>query len=380
MVDGDRWKNHAISGGIVRLKPRIDRFYLFAFLKHPIFREELYSMVPRGATIAHANIRWLDCKVPFPNQIDAGYVERYVSALMEAIFDKERALRDRNDVILKMIGDELTVGQSKAVFSYAYPTLTEVRDRVRLDAAIYSYEFKSKMWLAANYAKGCHTPTAAGFTVKPGPSLEIKILRTRIDSETPKPGFYTLLIPANISEYGTMSKITWLGTAKKLPLLEQGDILFGEAGFGKGRTIVLIDKMDRATTNAHKLYARRADSDLAELIFFRCVFHWYRSMRLIDLMAVGGSGGHFSPEYFDSLLIPRFPDDLKEKIVKLYHSPASHPANPPGLKGFVEYHRARNAGLGIWELAAEMKTLQKELSSVQESIIQGKSVIVPLTD
>src|ERR1044071_5588456 len=55
MVDGERWKNYAISGGVVRLRPRVDRFYLFAFLKHQLFREELYSMVPRGATIAHAN-------------------------------------------------------------------------------------------------------------------------------------------------------------------------------------------------------------------------------------------------------------------------------------------------------------------------------------
>ena len=62
MVDGDGWKNHAISGGIVRLNPKVDRFYLFSFLKHPIFRQELYSLVPRGATIAHANTLWLGCK------------------------------------------------------------------------------------------------------------------------------------------------------------------------------------------------------------------------------------------------------------------------------------------------------------------------------
>jgi type I restriction enzyme S subunit len=251
---------------------------------------------------------------------------------------------------------------------------------VRFDAAIYSHEYKSKMWLMTNYARGCRTPTAAGFTVKPGPSLEIKILRTRLDSETPKPGFYTLLIPANISEYGTMSKIVWMGTAKQLPLLSQGDVLFGEAGFGKGRTIVLIDAMDRATTNAHGLYARRADGDLAESIFFRCIFHWYRSVRLIDLMAVGGSGGHFSPEYFDSLLIPRFPDALKAQIVSLYHSPAATPLKPPSLGKFVEYHRTRNAALGTWQLDAEMKALQAELAGVQELIIQGKSVKVPLAD
>lgn len=380
MVDGDRWKNHMLSGGVVRLRPCIDRFYLFAFLKHPLFREELYAMVPRGATIAHANTLWLDCKIPFPDQSDAERVERYVAALMEAIIDKEKAIRERNEAILQTIAGELSAGQCNKPFKYEYPVLDEARNLGRFDAAIYSHEYKSKIWLMENYARGCLTPTKAGFTVKPGPSLEIKILRTRIDSETSKPGFYTLLIPANISEYGTMSKVTWLGTGKNLPLLQQGDVLFGEAGFGKGRTIVLIDEMSMATTNAHGLYARRADGDLSESIFFRCIFHWYRSMRLIDLMAVGGSGGHFSPEYFDSLLIPRFPDEIKSSIVRLYHSPAKAPPAPSGLSSFVSYHRVRNENLGIWELDREMKALQAELATIQEQIIQGKAVSVSLAE
>jgi type I restriction enzyme S subunit len=380
MVDGDRWKNYAISGGLVRLRPSIDRFYLFAFLKHSLFREELYAMVPRGATIAHANTLWLDCKIPFPDQPDAECVVRYVSALMEAIVDKERSIRERNDAILQSIAMELDTGQRNKHFRYEYPQLDEARVRARFDAAIYSREYKSKMWLMENYGRGCRTPTQAGFIVKPGPSLEIKILRTRIDSNTPKRGFYTLLIPANISEYGTMCKVTWLGTGKKLPILQQGDVLFGEAGFGKGRTIVLIDGMDSPTTNAHGLYARRSDGDLTESIFFRCIFHWYRSMRLIDLMAVGGSGGHFSPEYFDSLMIPRFPEELKSSIVKLYHNPAKEPPAPSSVSDFVAYHRVRNAGLGIWELDAEMKVLQAELAAVQEKIIQGKTISVPLIE
>lgn len=370
------------SGHMLKIVLREKKWYVFAFMKHDICKLQQRTQQV-GAIKALDNFKieqLLTCEVPFPDQPDAERVERYVSALMEAIVDKERAIRDRNDAILKTIADELAAGQSKAAFSYAFPALSEVCDRARFDAAIYSHEYKSKMWLITNYARGCRTPTGAGFTIKPGPSLEIKILRTRIDSETPKPGFYTLLIPANISEYGTMSKVMWLGTTKQLPLLRQGDILFGEAGFGKGRTIVLVDGMDRATTNAHGLYARRTDSNLAESIFFRCIFHWYRSMRLIDLMAVGGSGGHFSPEYFDSLLIPRFPAALKDQIVKLYHSPAPGAAKPPNLIGFVAYHQARNDSLGIWELDYEMKALQSELAAVQELIIQGKMVKVPLPD
>lgn len=156
--------------------------------------------------------------------------------------------------------------------------------------------------------------------------------------------------------------------------------MFGEAGFGKPRTIVLIDEVDRATTNARGLYARRSDGDLAESIFFRCIFHWYRRVRLIDLMAVGGSGGHFSPEYFDSLFIPRFPSDLKQRIVCLYHSPAPAPPKPCNIAGLVEYHRARNLTLGIWELDKELKGLQAELTNVQELIVEGRAVTVALAD
>jgi hypothetical protein len=361
--------------GVTGYAPGVALPYVFSFLRTDFFVEQIWSLLHRGV-YPRMDTGALD-RILIPVAADSR-VSQYVAVLSEAISEKERAIRDRDKTLLRTISDELRAGQSKATFAYAYPTLSEVRDLARFDAAIYSHEYKAKMWLMANYGRGCRTPTAAGFTVKPGPSLEIKILRTRIDSETPKRGFYTLLIPANISEYGTMSKVTWLGTSKKLPLLEQGDILFGEAGFGKGRTIVLIDGIERATTNAHGLYARRADGDLAESIFFRCIFHWYRSMRLIDLMAVGGSGGHFSPEYFDSLLIPRFPDDLKERIVKNYHSPAAEAAMPSSLSTFVEYHLARNAGLGIWQLADELKSLQAELSFVQERVIQGKTVVVPL--
>lgn len=119
----------------------------------------------------------------------------------------------------------------------------------------------------------------------------------------------------NISEFGTINKIQYLGTKKSLPLLKKGDILFGEAGFQKGRSIVLVDEIENCTTNAHGLYARRDDIDLKKSIFFRCIFDWYRNMKLIDLMAVGGSGGHFSPEYFDYIRIPKFPNEVIDEIV-----------------------------------------------------------------
>lgn len=376
IVDGTTWRNYTLSGGIVRLRPSINRHYLFAFLKHVLFKTELLSMVPRGATIAHANELWLDCRIPFPSQRDADDVIAYVAALTEAVVEKEKAIRVRSDEILASVETELTANQTSS-FCYEHPTRDEIARLGRFDAAIYGYEYKTKIARILNYRRGYRTPSAAGFTIIPGPSLEIKLLLTRLDSETPKPGFYQLLIPANISEYGTMDAITWLGTARELPLLHAGDILFGEAGFHKGRSIVLIDEPERATTNAHGLYARRNDGDLAQSIFFRCIFNWYRSQRLIDLMAVGGSGGHFSPDYFDFVLIPKFPGALQDKIVRLYHNSVPPPEHKATLANFVAWHREWNKNLGIWELDREMKTLQQTLAAVQEEIIEGRTVKVP---
>ena len=213
--------------------------------------------------------------------------------------------------------------------------------------------------------------------VTPGPSLEIRIIRTRIDSEVHRPGYYSLILPTNISIYGTMNIVPYLGTAKKLPLLRRGDIVFGEAGFQKGRSIVLLDNWPKCTTNAHGLYARRSDGDIEKAVFFRCIFNWYRATGLIDIMGVGGSGGHFSPEYFDYLRIPKFPGDKRVEIARLYHQDSPSPSGGRTLNTFVDWHRRWNGSLGIWELNRDMRALQRTLSEVQERIIEGESVIVP---
>lgn len=378
MVDGDRWRNHMFSGGIVRIHPAADRYYFFAFVKHPLFKTQLLAMAPRGATIIHAKTLWLDCLIPFPNQPDAERVIRYVSVLMQAIVEKEKAIREKSDLIHDLIQAELLENQKKTQFQYLSPSISELSSLRRFDAVIYDQEYKSKIWFVENYANGCETPQQAGFTITPGPSLEIKIIRTRIDSETYRPGYYTLILPTNISVYGTMNVIQYLGTAKSLPLLKRGDIVFGEAGFQKGRSIVVLDNWPKCTTNAHGLYARRSDGDIQKSAFFRCVFNWYRTMRLIDIMAVGGSGGHFSPEYFDYVRIPKFPEEKQEEIDRLYHHEASLPPGNPTLDTFVDWHRRWNASLGIWELDREMKALQRTLTEVQEKIIEGATVNVPL--
>src|SRR5579864_4671148 len=228
MVDDQTLARHMFSGGVLRLRPVIDRYYLFAFLKHPLFKQQLHAMVPRGAIIRHAKSLWMDCLVPFPAKGEADPVYRYVSLLMQAIVEKEKDIRRRSDAILDTIQGELVSNQKPGLFTFQFPTLTDLRSSKRMDACIYDREYRSKIWLIENYKRGYVSPNKDGFEVTPGPSLEIKIIRTRIDSDVPRPGFYTLIVPMHISLYGTMNSIVYLGTGKNLPLLRKGDIVFGE--------------------------------------------------------------------------------------------------------------------------------------------------------
>jgi hypothetical protein len=360
--------------GVTPTFPHLTLPYVYSFLRTDFFTEQVWALLNRGVYPRMDKGALHRILIPIATN---SQVCDYVDALARSIAEKEHAIRLRDAAILDLIGKELASGQTTAPFVFDEPHIKELRSLKRLDAAIYSEGFKKLMWLVRNYKHGSRTPSQNGFTIKPGPSLEIKLLRTRIDSSVPKAGFYALLIPANISEYGTMRRVTWIGTAKSLPLLRQGDVLIGEAGFDKGRTVVLVNGVDRAVTNAHGLVARRTDGDLEASIFFRCIFHWYRAAGLVDLMAVGGSGGHLSPEYFESILIPNFPDSVKNRIVSLYHSP-QHAAVKGPVSKFVAYHRDRNGRLGITQLDEEMKALQVELALAQQAIIDRQDVELTL--
>jgi hypothetical protein len=194
MVNGKQCTNHMFSGAIVRIHPKINRYYFFAFLKHPLFKTQLLAMSPRGSTIIHAKTLWLDCLIPFPNQLDAEHAIRFVSSLIQAIVEKEKTIRDRSDAINNCIQRELEENQKNKDFQYLYPSISNVSSLGRFDAVIYDHEYKSKIWLIENYIRGYETPRKAGFTITPGPSLEIKIIRTRIDSEIWRPDYYTFLL------------------------------------------------------------------------------------------------------------------------------------------------------------------------------------------
>lgn len=377
MVDGDSWRNHTLSGGVVRLRPSVNRHYLFAFLKHPLFVTELRAKVPRGATIAHANELWLDCRIPFPVQQNSDEVVAYVAALTKAIIDKEKAIRARDAEIMQQIESELSANQSGGAFRYEHPTLAELQRTTRLDSGLYCRGFRAFQHRVNNYRHGATNLSELGVRSRRGPNLAVSVIGNSLYSDTMKPGWYELIRPLNISEYGTLSSREWLGSPKKLPTVNNGDLVLGCEGFEKGRSLVLIDAPERCTTNFHGTVLSWPGAGVWQTVFVRCYLAYLREHGVIDWVGVGGSGGHMSPEYFDYLPFPRFPESIRRSIARLYHNPAPNPTYKLTRTNLVAWHREWNESLGIWELDREIKVLQQTLAAVQEEIIEGKTVLLP---
>lgn len=95
ILDKD-YPNYMLSGALYKLPVAKYKYYLLAFIKHPIFREQLDFMVPKGATIRHAKTLFLDCKIPLPNtHVDETI--RFIELLTQAIINKERLIRERHE-------------------------------------------------------------------------------------------------------------------------------------------------------------------------------------------------------------------------------------------------------------------------------------------
>jgi len=374
ILDKD-YPNHMLQSALYRL-PVIEKtkYYLLAFIKHPIFREQLDFLVPSGATIRHAKTLFLDCKIPLPNT-NKEKVMQYVSLLTQAIINKEKLIRERHHQILETIENELLNNQKSVKFDFKYPTYKELQETGRFDTSLYTEKFKKWNNIVKNYQFGSIDLLSRGFDWSRGTSLEKNFIKTRIDSPKYIKGFYELVLPTNISQYGFLEKQQFIGTPTKLKTIEQGDIIFGGEGFGKGRTYVVVENSHNVATNYHGIRIINTNHNLIESIFIRCFLTFWREKGMIDYIGVGGSGGHCAPSYFHLIETPLFQETKQNEIAKLYHNPkAKYKTETATLENFLELDNKFNEQAGIYELDKTAKQLKERLDEVIDKIANDEEI------
>ena len=281
---------YMISGALYKLPITKNKFYLFAFLKHNYFRNQIDLLVPKGSTIRHAKTLFLDCKIPFPNQNNSDDIIKYIELLTQAIFKKEKEIKRKNQIIFDLIEKELLENQKNKEFTYSYPKFKDLMNLNRINAGIYSEYFCQKNFLIKNYKQGYSNVRDLGFDVSRCQNLQISCIGKSIYSKEYKENFYTVIKPMHISVFGTAFSQEYLGSHKKLKTLKAGDIVFGAEGFQKGRSIVILKDEDKTITNIHGIIINHVKNNITLSIFVKCFLDYLRTIGLIDLFAVGGNG------------------------------------------------------------------------------------------
>jgi type I restriction enzyme S subunit len=378
ILDKD-YPNYMLSGALYKLPVSDKKYYLLAFIKHNIFREQLDFMVPKGATIRHAKTLFLDCKIPMPNR-NADNTIKFVELLTQAIINKEKLIRERHEAILKVIETELLENQKPNKFKFELPNIKEIENIGRLDTNLYREHFKKIVFQIENYKNGIQTIQELGFSLSRGQNLQVSNIGDSIYSKKKYNKFYTLMLPKFLSKYGTVDKIEYLGNPNSLKTLQKGDLIFGAEGFEKGRSIVIIEEQDRVITNIHGITIQQEEHNVNKAIFVKCCLDYLRSKGLIDLYAVGGNGGSLAQKYWDIIPFPKFDKTKQDEIALLYHNPNSnYQADTFSLDNFLEQDNAFNETAGIYELDKTAKQLKEILNKAIDDIANDREVNINFT-
>lgn len=376
ILDKD-YPNAMLCGGIYRLPVTKNKYYLLAFIKSELFRQQIDFLVPRGSTIRHGKTKFLDCLIPLPNDNVENTIQ-YIEILTKAIINKEKAIRNRYQAVMSAIQTELESNQKDTIFHYELPTIEEIQNVDRMDSSLYTREFKEKEFLITNYKFGTSSITddTLDFRFVRGNNLAITCIGRSIYSDEHHPGFYTLILPKNISKYGTMNKIQYLGNKSDLIRIKPGAIVFGAEGNEKGRSWVAIDANDDIVTNFHGLTLYQKKSNVQKSIFIKLFLDYYRAHGMIDSYATGGNGGSLSIKYWNFMKFPNFPEEKEKAIVELYHSHALYDPSECTLDSFLSYDDAFNRVAGIYELDKSLNYLREKLQVAIDDIANDTTVDV----
>ncbi len=374
VLDKD-YPNAMLCSGIYKLPISNKKYYLLAFIKNDIVRQQIDFLVPRGSTIRHGKTKFLECLIPIPNKNVANTI-KYIEILMQAIVNKEIAIREKHKAILNMIQRELENNQSKQEFEYSLPYIKEIEKLDRMDSSLYSKNFKRKEFLITNYKHGYATVGELGFNVPSrGQNLQVSNIGKSIQSSECCVGYYTLILPKFLSKYGTITTEEYLGNPNELKTLNKGEIIFGAEGNEKGRSLVIIEEQKRTITNIHGITLTQKKHNIEMSVFVKLFLDYYRDNGMIDEYAVGGNGGSLAIKYWDYLKFPKFPENVKQTMVNFYHnSQAVYDTARCNLENFITYDNKFNSIAGIYELDKTMKYLKGKLNGAIISIADDESV------
>lgn len=346
----DNQNDYIFSSGLMRLNISYDinKYYLFAFLKDEYFRKQLDAMTPKGSTIRHSGNRFLECLIPIPKDNETWVIECIENLIKNLVFSEFQAIHNQREIytIFDNILDTVNISSRN-------PNVSDLFDKYRLDAGIYSTDVQEFFDKISKFPTGSLNLNELGYITKRGPNLAKRDIGRSIKTSTYAPNYAMLVYPSDISEFGLVNKSTFLGTKGKIWYLQKDDILFSAEG-NVGKTFAICDNSWKFTTNFHGIIITPTTNEhsMQNTILITTFLNYMKHKGIMDKISVGGQGGSLAVQYWDIIKFPNISNDSLSEISKLYYSGQS--INP------FEFDSEKIKHLGIYEIS-NLRVLCKSL-------------------
>lgn len=367
------YEDYMMCGAIKKINIKENKLYTLAFIKNKLFKDQLNFLIGKGATIKHAGDKYLECEIPFPNGDKSQEIIAYVETLVEAYINKEKTIKEKYEKIYKLIDRELfNEFEEDSKYEVMYSDLVK---NSRCDAGFYSKSLKKINKALDNYSNKCSNVYELGFTLSRGQNLQVSAIGESLYTDIKLNHGYSLYLPTNITEYGTISKVLYLGNKNSLKCLEQGDLVIGAEGFEKGRSVVIVNEVNNVITNIHGVILKSNDHNLTNSIFLKCFLDYLRTKKVIDKLSVGGNGGSLALKYWDSIRIPNFNSTIKEDINSLYYNTDLY--KKLKINDTLEFKKKDeiiNKYSGILQLDEQIKEIKNRLKEIIDLICKDENI------
>jgi type I restriction enzyme S subunit len=360
------YSNYMMSGAIYKLPIEKYKLYLLAFIKHQMFREQLNSMVPKGATLKHAKTIFLDCLIPMP-KLNTEKTINYIEILTQSIINKEKLINSKYKIINDLIDLELENSINTEKYYYNYPSFKEIQASGRLDTGVYLNKFKKIDFKIKNYKHGHFFLNKN--SLKSGNTPIIRHIGNINDLN------YRWVTPTHCSEYGFISLDEGINL-KGVNNIYQDCILLTNRGTGVdcGKA-TFYNFSDYGKGHHNQGMYRYSDDDKNRMLFILCFLNTKIMRNYCSHLSVGSKMNELKLDHILQIPIPDFPQNILNNIITIFHnSSLKYNLNDCTLDNFLDKDNEYNQQAGIYELAKTAKYLKNKLNKAIDDIINDKEV------
>ena len=357
--------NYMFSSGINRINIIENRDYVFGIMKNHKFKEQLVSIIPKGATLMHAKDLYLNCIIPYP--VERSLID-YISSLVRIISNKENELETKTNMINKIIENEILNNQKNNSYEYKYPRINGIINANRLDTGIYTKEFCDIDDKLKNYHNGYFYLSKSN--VKGGQTPKKRVIKS---DEKLK---YNWIIPTYINDDGTLN-LNYKINCEKNNINKNCALIINrtsKGGFGEYVGICTFYDFERFGPAQHNQGIYRVfNMDDDDLIFITCLLNSKLYRKYCANISMGSKMKELKLPNILEIPFPKFNNDKKNQILNCYYNKYKK-QDCVSEDNFEDANKKWDKKAGIIDLFESIRCAKKYLNYVIDNIYDNQYV------